>query len=75
MPSVVAPPQTMPIAIIGMSCKFPGDVTTPEKLWQVCANGRNTWSQTKESRFNLDRFYHPQGDKIGSVQAQAYFQL
>ncbi|KAJ5154650.1 uncharacterized protein N7500_010089 [Penicillium coprophilum] len=70
MPSAMAPPQTMPIAIIGMSCRFPGDVTTPERLWQMCADGRNTWSQTKEGRFNLNRFYHPQGDKIGSTNAK-----
>ncbi|KAJ5382317.1 hypothetical protein N7517_000228 [Penicillium concentricum] len=70
MTSMMAPPKTMPIAIIGMSCKFPGDVTTPEKLWQVCADGRNTLSQTKEARFNLEGFYHPQGDKIGSTNAK-----
>ncbi|OQE38549.1 hypothetical protein PENCOP_c008G00808 [Penicillium coprophilum] len=70
MPSAMAPPQTMPIAIIGMSCRFPEDVTTPERLWQMCADGRNTWSQTKEDRFNLNRFYHPQGETIGSTNAK-----
>uniref|UniRef100_UPI000A838E8D type I polyketide synthase n=1 Tax=Streptomyces sp. NBRC 109706 TaxID=1550035 RepID=UPI000A838E8D len=27
-----------PIAIIGMACRFPGNVTTPEQLWNLVAN-------------------------------------
>ena len=57
----------VPIAVIGMSCKFPGDATSPEKLWQLCADGRSAWSEIPASRFNQKAFYHPQGEKSGMV--------
>ncbi|WFE65047.1 type I polyketide synthase [Micromonospora sp. WMMD714] len=31
--------QREPIAIIGMSCRFPGDVTSPEDLWRLLTAG------------------------------------
>jgi len=60
-------PATMPIAIVGMSCRFAGGATTPEKLWQLCAEGRSAWSEVPSSRFNQKSHYHPDGQKQGTV--------
>jgi hypothetical protein len=61
-----------PVAIIGMSCRFPGDATTPERLWEMCANAREAWSRWPEDRFNQDAFFHPNPEKAGTVSTVDY---
>nr|WP_233478204.1 type I polyketide synthase [Streptomyces mobaraensis] len=39
-----------PIAIVGMSCRFPGGVTTPEELWRLLAEGRDGITPFPEDR-------------------------
>ena len=60
----------MPIAIIGMSCRFPGGATNVEKFRELVSEGRSAWSQVPESRFNVDGFYHPDSDRTSSVSSQ-----
>ncbi|KAL7906095.1 putative polyketide synthase [Trichoderma velutinum] len=55
-----------PIAIIGMSCKFSGGATDPEKLWDLLASGRTGWSEIPEERFNLKGVYHPNNERIST---------
>ena len=59
--------SNIPIAIIGLSCKFAGDADSPSALWKLCSEGKSAWSKIPSDRFNLDAFYHPNGQKLNTV--------
>ena len=61
----------IPIAIVGMSCRFAGDIDHPEKLWQLLAEGRSAWSEIPKSRFNVDGVFHPNFEKLNGVSPPA----
>ncbi|ROV97081.1 hypothetical protein VMCG_07540 [Cytospora schulzeri] len=58
---------TEPIAIIGMSCKFGGDATSPAKLWEMLSKGGSAWSEIPSSRFNWKGSYHPGSERRGTT--------
>lgn len=62
--------DTMPVAIIGMGCRFPGGVTDPEKLWKLCTDMRSAWSTVPKDRFNPTGFYHPDSEVTGTFPAK-----
>ncbi|KAB8221196.1 hypothetical protein BDV33DRAFT_202677 [Aspergillus novoparasiticus] len=53
-------------AIVGMSCRLPGMVDSPSRLWELCSRARSAWSEVPESRFNAAGYYHPTPGRAGS---------
>jgi hypothetical protein len=57
--------QLIPIAIVGMACRFGGDVTNPSKLWELCVSGRDGWTPIPEDRFDVKGLYHKDHTRVG----------
>lgn len=50
-----------PIAIIGMGCRFPGGADDAESLWTLLVDGIDAIREIPADRWNIDRFYDPEG--------------
>ncbi|KAE8448019.1 hypothetical protein EG329_009942 [Mollisiaceae sp. DMI_Dod_QoI] len=63
-----------PIAIIGVGCRFPGNSSTPAKLWELLHQPRDLSSVIPSSRFDSNGFYHPDSAHHGTSNVQrSYF--
>ncbi|EXJ93245.1 hypothetical protein A1O3_01802 [Capronia epimyces CBS 606.96] len=64
-----------PIAIVGISCRFPGDVSSPSQFWDMLVHQRSGHGEVPAGRFDTNVWQHPDYDRRGAVQPKSGFFL
>ncbi|WP_202918583.1 beta-ketoacyl synthase N-terminal-like domain-containing protein, partial [Streptomyces cavernae] len=59
--------RSEPVAIVGMACRYPGGVSTPEELWQLVRDGRDAVSAMPDDRgWDVTGRHAPGSDRRGT---------
>ncbi|MBD2776534.1 non-ribosomal peptide synthetase/type I polyketide synthase [Iningainema tapete] len=49
--------QSEPIAVVGMGCRFPGGINSPEAYWNYCKAGLDAIVEVPKTRWDISKFY------------------
>ena len=58
-PTVGTTPVT-PVAVIGMACRLPGGIDSPEQLWEALLRGDDLITEIPPDRWDADEYYDPE---------------
>ena len=58
--AAVVEARVTPIAVIGMGCRLPGGIDSPELLWEALLRGDDLITEIPADRWDVDEHYDPQ---------------
>ncbi|MFQ3243606.1 MAG: acyl transferase domain-containing protein/acyl carrier protein [Arenicella sp.] len=59
------------IAVVGMGCRFPGQIANLEQYWELLCNAGITVSKVPGDRWNSDQFYDEDPGTLGTMYTDA----
>ena len=59
-----------PIAVVGMGCRFPGGVETPEAFWTLLQRGTDAITEVPSDRWSMDAYHSTDSDAPGKMASR-----
>ncbi|HEX4448760.1 MAG TPA: polyketide synthase, partial [Polyangiaceae bacterium] len=59
------------IAVVGLGCRLPGGVDSPDAFWKLLDEGRDAVREVPADRWDIDALYDPDPDAPGKMSARA----
>ena len=59
-----------PLAIIGIGCRFPGEVNSPEEFWNLLCNKEDALGEIPSDRWNLESMYAPEFRRASKISVK-----
>jgi rifamycin polyketide synthase module 1/2/3 len=57
----------LPIAVVGIGCRLPGDADGPARFWELLRGGRDATTDVPRARFDVDAFFDPVRGALGKT--------
>ncbi|AMC50337.1 polyketide synthase [Mycobacterium tuberculosis variant bovis BCG] len=52
--------RVTPVAVIGMGCRLPGGIDSPDRLWEALLRGDDLVTEIPADRWDIDEYYDPE---------------
>jgi acyl transferase domain-containing protein len=62
-----------PIAVVGMSLKFPGDADNEESFWEMMMEKHCATTEFPQDRLNSNAFYNSESSRLSTVAHLSVF--
>ncbi len=69
--NIPAGPEHGAIAIVGMGCRFPGGVNSPNEFWQLMIEGRDAIVDVPPDRWDIRKYFDPDPNKPGKMYTRS----
>lgn len=68
--SILIADASMPIAIVGMGFRGPGEARDINELWETILEKKEAWTPIPAARWNNKAFYHPDHARHGTINVE-----